>query len=109
MKIIITEEQYVNLFTKRRIGFITQLVDEYKIYYHPCDYTYIGGFTDYYDDVVSGVVRGLIDEDLKIEWDRAVNMIDDFTEMVTADINGLFKDDLKIFFRKKIKRGCKGR
>jgi hypothetical protein len=36
-------------------------------------------------------------------------MIDDFTEMVTADINGLFKDDLKIFFRKKIKRGCKGR
>jgi|LakMenEpi03Aug12_release.lakeMendotaPanAssembly.Ray.scaffolds.fasta_scaffold07911_31 hypothetical protein len=109
MKIIITESQYVNLFTKRRIKFITYLVDLYKIYYHPCDYDYIGGFDDYYDDVVSGVVRGLIDEDLKIEWDRAVNMIDDFTEMVTADINGLFKDDLKIFFRKKIKRGCKGR
>ena len=106
MKIIITESQYVNLFTKRRIGLITKLIDENKVYYHPCDYDYPGGFKDYYDDIINAVVRALIDQDLKFDWDRAVDMIDNFTEMVTSDIDELFKVQLKLFFRKTINEGC---
>lgn len=106
MKIIITESQFEDLAFRRRIPRISELVDENMSYYHPCGYTYDGGFDDYFTDVRDAVIRGIIINDLKLDWHDDMEKIDSLWSNLDKPINEMFKDKARTYFYKTIESGC---
>ena len=76
------------------------------MYYPPCDYRYIGGFNDYFDDVTLAVIREVVDIDLGLEWENAMDMIDDFSYMMENGLKELFFHKIKSYFDRTHEKGC---
>jgi len=106
LKITIIKSIMNNSFIIRRYDRINEIVNEKMMYYPPCDYTYIGGFNDYFDDVSTAVIREVVDIDLNLEWEKAMDMIDDFSYMMENSIREIFFRKIKSYFDKIHKKGC---
>jgi hypothetical protein len=109
MKFIITESQVYNMFFKRRIPRIKELVTEKMMYYPPCDYTYDPYFAwhDYYGDVRNGVIHEIV-SDLGLEWDSddSIKKIEDLSESMDKWMYERFYDKVREYYDKVLSKGC---
>jgi hypothetical protein len=106
MKVIISESQIFNMFFKRRIERIDELVTKKMMYYPPCDYIPFDLWNDYYEDVVSGVMYDVV-VDSGIEWDVSnMDHIDHIFENLDGPIKKMFHDKIRNYYEKFLDEGC---
>jgi hypothetical protein len=106
MKFIIAESQIFNMFFKRRIERIDELVSEKMIYYPPCDYIPFDGWHDFYEDVVSGVMYEIV-LDAGIEWDVPnMKKIEEIFGYLDGLIKKMFHNKIRDYYDKFLDEGC---